>query len=52
MKTPNKKELQKIAINHFLDSDFKDFMKTYKKFTAKPYFLVNDKTSYWIVLYV
>ena len=37
MKNPNKKELQQVAINHFSDSDFKDFMKTYKKFTAKPY---------------
>ena len=31
MKIPNKRELQKIAINHSSDTDFKDFMKLYKK---------------------
>ena len=45
MKIPNKRELQQIALNHSSDIDFKDFMKIYKKFTAKPYsFLVNDTT--------
>ena len=34
-----------IALNHSSDIDFKDFMKIYKKCTAKPYsFLVNDTT--------
>ena len=43
MKIPNKRELQQIALNHSSDIDFKDFMKIYKKCTAKPYsFLVND----------
>ena len=43
MKIPNKKELQQIALNHSSDIDFKDFMKIFKKYTAKPYsFLVND----------
>ena len=45
MKIPNKRELQQIALNHSPDIDFKDFMKIYKKCTAKPYsFLVNDAT--------
>ena len=45
MKIPNKRELQQIALNHSSDIDFKDFMKMYKKSTAKPYsFLVNDTT--------
>ena len=45
MKIPNKRELQQIALNHSSDIDFKDFMKIYKKRTAKPYsFLVNDTT--------
>ena len=42
MKTPNKRELQQIALNHSSYIDFKDFMKIYKKCTAAPYsFLVN-----------
>ena len=28
---PNKRELQKIALNHLSDIDFKDFIKIYKK---------------------
>ena len=45
MKIANKRELQQIALNHSTDIDFKDFMKIYKKCTAKPYsFLVNDTT--------
>ena len=44
MKTTNRK-VQKIAINHSSDIDFKDFMKIYEKYTAEPYsFLVNDTT--------
>ena len=43
MKIQNKRELQQIALNHFSDIDFKDFIKIYKKFTAEPYsFIVND----------
>ena len=30
----NKKELQNIAINHSVDIDYKDFMKTYRECTA------------------
>ena len=42
-KIPNKRERQQIALNHSSDIVFKDFMKIYKKYTAKPYsFLVND----------
>ena len=37
MKIPNKRELQQIALNHSSDIDFKDFMKIYKKCTAKRY---------------
>ena len=45
MKIPNKKEPQQIALNHSSDTDFKDFMKIFKKYTAEPYsFLVNDTT--------
>ena len=45
IKIPNKRELQQIALNHFSDIEFKDFMKNYKKCTAEPYsFLVNDTT--------
>ena len=45
MKIPNKRELQLIAFFHSSDTDFKDFIKIYKKWTADPYsFLVNDTT--------
>ena len=45
MKIPNKRELQKIALNHSSDIDFKDFMNIYKKCTTEPYsLLVNDTT--------
>ena len=45
MKIPNTRELQQIALNYSSDTDFKDFMKIYKKYTAEPYsFLVDDTT--------
>ena len=45
MKIPNKRELQQIALNHFSDIDFKDFMNIYKKCTTEPYsFLAKDTT--------
>ena len=45
MKIPHKRELQQIVLNHSSDIDFKDFIKIYKKCTAKTYsFLVNDAT--------
>ena len=37
MKIPNKRELQKIPLNHSSDIDFKDFIKIYKKCNAEPY---------------
>ena len=36
MKTPNKRELQQIALNHSSDINFKDFTNIYKKCTAEP----------------
>ena len=37
MKTPNKREIQQVDLNHSSDIDFKDFIKIYKKCTAEPY---------------
>ena len=45
MKTPNKRELQQIALNHSSDINSKDSIKIYKKCNAQRYsFLVNDAT--------
>ena len=45
MKIPIKKKLQQTALNHSSDIYSKDFIKIYKKCTAKPYsFLVVDTT--------
>ena len=45
MKIPNKRELNHIVLNHSSDVDPQDFMKIYRKFTAKPYsFFVNNTT--------
>ena len=45
MKIPNKSELQRIAQNHSSNISNKDFIKTHKKYSAKPYsFLVDDTT--------
>ena len=45
MKIPNKRGLQKIAINHSLDINTKYFIAIYRKCTDKPYsFLVIDTT--------
>ena len=44
-KIPNKRELQRIALSHLSDTDFKDFMKFYRNYDKEPYlFLVNDTT--------
>ena len=44
-KSPNKKGLQQIALNHSSDISTKDFINIYKKRTAELYsFLVNDGT--------
>ena len=40
MKIPHKRDPQETAFNHSLDIDFKDFMNSYKKCTAKPYSLM------------
>ena len=37
MKINNRKELQNIAINHFADINYKDFMNIYRKCTKKPF---------------
>ena len=37
MKIPNKRELQRTALNHSSDIDFKDFRNIYKKCTAEPF---------------
>ena len=45
LKILNKRELQKIALSHSSDINFKGFINIYKKCTAEPYsFLVNDAT--------
>ena len=45
MKILNKRELQKITLNHSSDINSKDFIKTCKKYAVEPYcFLVNDAT--------
>ena len=45
MKINNKRELQNIAIDHSEDIGYKDFMKTYRKCTKKPFnFLTIDTT--------
>ena len=47
MKIPNKKELQQIVLNHSSDTDFKDFMKIYKKYTEEPYFFFCLMTQFY-----
>lgn len=45
MKTPNKKEFQKVAFNPSSDIDSEHFINLYRKCTAKPYYIsVNDTT--------
>ena len=44
-KIPNKRELQQIAINHSSDINTNDFANIYRKYTAEPYsLLLNDTT--------
>ena len=45
MKIPIKRELQQVAINYSLDTDFKDFKNLYKKCTAKPYTSLTSDNS-------
>ena len=43
MKIKNRAELQNIAINHFADIDYKNFMKIYRECTKEPFnFLTID----------
>ena len=45
MKINNRKELQNIAINHFADIDYNDFVRIYRECTRKPNsFLTIDTT--------
>ena len=44
MKINNRKELQNIAINHSADIDYNDFVRIYREYTRKPYFLTIDTT--------
>ena len=37
MKINNRKELQKITINHSPDIDYHDFMETYRECTREQY---------------
>ena len=44
-KIPNKRKLQQVAINHWLDNNTKDFVNIYGKCTSEPHsFLVDDTT--------
>ena len=45
MKIPNKKELQKIAINHSSDIDLKDLINLYKNVLQKPYYFLDNDTA-------
>ena len=50
MKISNRRELQNIAINHSADIDYKDFVKSYRQCTKKPYSFFDNwyyVTSYW-----
>ena len=45
MKINNKRQLKNIAINHFANIDYQDFMKIYRECTREPYnFLTKDTT--------
>ena len=42
MKINNKRELQNIATNHSVDSDYNSFIKIYRECTKEPYNLTID----------
>ena len=45
MKIDNKRELQNIAINHYADIGYQDFIKIYRECTKEPYnYLTIDTT--------
>ena len=41
MRFNNRKELQNVAINHFADIDYKDFVKIYRECSNEPDFFDN-----------
>ena len=45
MLSNKKQELQQITFNHSSGTDFKDFMKLYKKCTAEPYYFLTIDTN-------
>ena len=45
MKINNERDLQKIAINHFVNIDYKDFMKIHRECTKEPYSLLTIDTT-------
>ena len=49
MKIPSKRELQNIAADHSADIDYKDFMRIYRKCTAKPLLIQHYQL---VILYV
>ena len=51
MKIHNKKALQNIATNHSADTDYKDFMKIYRKCGSEPYsFPIIDTTLHYLLV--
>ena len=45
MKISNRKELQNIAINHFANIDYKDFMKIYRECIKEAYYFLTIDTT-------
>ena len=45
MKINNKRELQNIAINHFADIDYKDFIKIYRECPKELYNVLTIDTT-------
>ena len=45
MKINNRGELQNIAINHYADIDYNDFMKICRECTKEPYNLLTIDTT-------
>ena len=45
MKIHNKRELQKFAIDHSADIDYKDFVKIYRNCTKEPYSFFTINTT-------
>ena len=45
MKIPNRRELQQIAVNHSSDSDFDEFKRFLRKYTADLFSLLVSETT-------